>query len=332
MPFRVAMLSFWHVHAPGYARQLQEIPDCQITAVWDERKERGREWSEKLGVPFVPDLDDVLARGDVDGVIVDAPTNRHAEVMIAAAKAKKHIFTEKVMALTVAECDAIAAAVQAAGVVFTVSLPARTEPRHLFAKRAIEAGWLGRITLVRARVAHTGVIDNWLPAHFLDPVECGGGALIDLGCHPMYVTRWLLGEPARVTARLSRFAGKAVDDNSVALIEAQSGALGVVEASFVARHSPSTLEIFGTEGSLFAGMPGAGLLLQSQKLGPEGAPGWIAPTGLPKADPSPLRQWVASVQEGAPVQYGLAEGRQLTELMEAAARSQREERSIALPL
>ncbi|HEX6971023.1 MAG TPA: Gfo/Idh/MocA family oxidoreductase [Limnochordia bacterium] len=332
MPFRVAMLSFWHVHAPGYARQFREIPDCEISAVWDENPERGREWAEKLGVPFIPDLDAVLHRDDVDGVIVDAPSNLHAEVMVAAAQAKKHIFTEKVMALTVEECDRIAQAVRAAGVVFTISFPARTEGRHLFAQRAIAAGWLGDITASRARIAHTGVIDGWLPPHFLDPVSCGGGALIDLGCHPMYVTRWLLGEPARVTARLGRFRSESVDDNAVAVIEFRSGAIGVVEASFVARHSPSTLEIFGTEGSLFAGMPGGSVWLQSRRLGPEAAPGWISPSELPRSEPSPLRQWVASVREGRPVQYGLDEGRQLTELMQAATLSHRTGRPVDLPL
>src|SRR5690606_32553495 len=97
---RLAMLSYWHVHAAGYASAAQRHPDTQITAVWDEDPERGRTYADELGVPFHAELDAVLARDDVDGVIVDAPTNINTEVLTAAARAGKHIFTEKVLALT----------------------------------------------------------------------------------------------------------------------------------------------------------------------------------------------------------------------------------------
>src|SRR5690606_21017746 len=103
----VAMLSFWHVHAPGYAREVQDNPNARITVVWDEDPARGREWAEKLGVPFEPDLKKAVSRDDVDGVVVDAPTNMHTEVILAALEAKRHVFTEKVVAPTVAEVDRI---------------------------------------------------------------------------------------------------------------------------------------------------------------------------------------------------------------------------------
>ena len=127
---RVGMLSSWHVHARGYAEELKNISNVHIAAVWDELPDRGKQWAGELNVPFVPDLDAFVSRDDVDAVVVDAPTNRHAEVMIAAAKAKKHIFTEKVMALTVRECDEIAEAVRQAGVKFCISFPARTTRRR----------------------------------------------------------------------------------------------------------------------------------------------------------------------------------------------------------
>lgn len=330
--FRVAMLSFWHVHAPGYARQLSEIPGVRVTAVWDEEPARGRQWADRLNVPFEADLERLLAREDVDGVVVDAPTNLHGEVMVAAARAGKHIFTEKVMALTVAECDQIREAVEAAGVQLMISMPARTEPRNLFAKQCVDQGWLGEVTLVRARVAHTGAVDNWLPPHFYDPVQAGGGALIDLGAHPMYLVRWLLGQPKRISAVLQRFTGRPVDDNAVAVIEFANRAVGVVEASFVSRMSPSSLEVYGTEGTLLIGGPGPEVRLWSRRIGSREAQGWIMPTELPKAQPSPLRQWVAAVREGAPTTISLQDGRDLTELMQGATLSHQQGRPIDLPL
>ena len=72
-----------------------EAKDAQITCVWDEQPERGQAWAQELGVPFVADYGALLARSDVDAVLIDSPTNMHKDLMVRAAQAKKHIFTEK---------------------------------------------------------------------------------------------------------------------------------------------------------------------------------------------------------------------------------------------
>ena len=128
---KVAMLSGWHVHAKGYARQANSIPGVEVAAIWDEEPSRGEAWAEELGVPFYADLDELLAVDDIDGVIVDTPTNMHREVIVKAAKAGKHIFTEKVLALTVEDCEAIAEAVKEAGVKFAISYPHQVMPRMI---------------------------------------------------------------------------------------------------------------------------------------------------------------------------------------------------------
>ena len=92
---RIGKISYWHVHAWDYTKQAQEHPDARIVAVWDENPERGREAAEKQGVRFHDSLDDMLQSDDIDAVIVDAPTSMHREVMLKAAAAGKHIFTEK---------------------------------------------------------------------------------------------------------------------------------------------------------------------------------------------------------------------------------------------
>ncbi|MBE3584471.1 MAG: Gfo/Idh/MocA family oxidoreductase [Limnochordaceae bacterium] len=329
---RVAMLSYWHVHAPDYTRQIQQIPDTQITVVWDEIPGRGQEWAEKLGATFVPDLVAAVNRPDVDAVIVCAPTSRHADVMVAAAQAHKHIFTEKVLAATVAEADRIIHAVQDAGVQFCISLPHRSRADILFARKAIQEGWLGQVTLLRARIAHTGVIDHWLPPHFLNPEETGGGALIDLGAHPMYISDFLLGLPQRVSARYTHVdPAVAVEDNAVAVLEYANGSMAVVESSFTSRFSPFTIEAHGTEGTLFISFPGAPIQMQSRQIGTE-VGGWLQPERLPEPLPTPLQQWVNAIRTGQPAEPNLQAARNLTELMEAANRSAREGRPVELPL
>jgi predicted dehydrogenase len=324
---RVAMLSGWHVHAKGYANDINSMPDAKVTAVWDELPDRGKAWAEELKVPFEPKLEAVLRRDDVDGVVVNAPTNRHPEVMIAAAAAKKHIFTEKVMALTVKECDEISAAVRKAGVKFCISMPQRCQPASLFAKKVADERLLGEVTLLRVRVAHNGASANWLPPHFYDAVACGGGAMMDLGAHPMYLSRWICGKPARISSTFNFLTGHAVEDNSVSVIEFASKAIAIVETSFVSSHSPFALELYGTDGCLVIGGPENRVKIMSNKI-QSAVPGWIVPTQLPKALPSPLRQWVSGVLQGTEIHFGLEDGTQLTELMETAYISHREGRQV----
>jgi predicted dehydrogenase len=102
---RIALLGFWHVHAKDYAADAAAHPETEIVAAWDDDRERGATRASQLGVPFVADLDALLARDDIDGVIVTTKTSAHPAVIGAAVAAGKHVFTEKVLALTPAEAD-----------------------------------------------------------------------------------------------------------------------------------------------------------------------------------------------------------------------------------
>lgn len=324
---RVAMLSKWHVHADGYAKRLQAMPGVTIRHVWDEQPDRGIQWARDLGALFEPHLPTLLARDDVDAVIVDAPTSLHPELIIRAAQAGKHIFTEKVMALTLADCDRIIEAVRKAGVVFTISYPHRCRPVNLYLKKAIEDGLLGKITLLRIRNAHNGALAGWLPEYWYDPDTTGGGAMMDLGAHPMYLARWFLGKPLRIQSMFNAFTRRNVDDNAVCTIEFEDRAIAISETSLVSPMSPYFVEAYGTEGVVY--IRDNTLEIRSTRL-PESKDGFIQPE-LPEALPEPLAQFVASVTEGAPVRFGLEEGRQLTELMQYAYQADHESREIIIP-
>ncbi len=319
---RVAILSFWHVHAKDYARQAEANPSTQVTAVWDEDPERGRREAESRGVRYEADLAALLEATDVDAVVVTTPTNAHRNVMVAAAKAGKHIFTEKVLALTTAECRDILDAVKAAGVKLTVSLPRLSDGYALAIRDVLATGQLGEVTLARTRLSHDGALGQqpWLPEQFFNPDEAGGGALIDLGCHPMYLTRTFLGGmPDTVSVTYGHLTGRAVDDNAVALLGYSNGSVGVVEAGFVNPHSPFSIEVHGTEGSLFYGTPEARLLT---RLGPRGArdePWTELP--VPANAPPPFDQWVTHIEQGTEATENIELAVELTTLMEAANRS-----------
>lgn len=329
MSIRIGKISFWHVHAWDYTKQAQEHDDTVIAAVWDENPERGKKAADSLNVPFYDSLDDMLAQKDIDAVIVDAPTNMHKEVIVAAAKAGKHIFTEKVIASTLTEVNEIISEVANSGVKLTVSLPRLNDGYTLSIQDILSQGLLGEITYVRVRLSHNGAIAGWLPEHFYSLEQCGGGALIDLGCHPMYLTKLFLGqEVTGVSANFGYVTGKEVEDNAVATLYTDSGAIGVVEAGFVNSHSPFTIEVHGTEGTLLYGTPEEKLLLRTNKAVDKGND-WTE-TQLYNKRESAFHQWVGHIQNDTLAVENVQIAVELTKLMEAANRSAKEGRVISL--
>lgn len=327
---RVAMLSRWHVHADEYASRINDQKQAQVVALWDEEAKRGRDWTSELGVDFEADLDRLLARNDIDAVAVNAPTNIHPEVIIKAAQARKHIFTEKVMATTLKECRMIADAVTQAGVKFCICLPRRGLPQVQLAKQLVQGGHLGQITLLRIRVAHSGSTAGWLPPHFYDPVACGGGAMIDLGAHGMYIARWLLGEPRQISSTFNHITGHPVEDNALSVITFDNQAIAINETGFVQHGDVFYLEINGTEGTYITGGPEKKTRIQAPKW--SGSDEWVEPERLPEPLLHPVAQWINGITQNSPIDYGLTEGIQLTELMEGAYRAHRERCTLSYPL
>ena len=329
---RVAKLSMAHVHAGGYARKINDNPETELVAVWDEEEYGGRNAAEQYEVPFYTDLDEVLSRDDVDAVSVDAITSDHPRVMIAAAEAGKHIFTEKALAIDVEGCDAIIAAVEKAGVKFMISLPSRCNSEILFAKNALEDGLLGDLTFGRGRIAHSAGLDKWFSgtsAWFADAERAGGGALFDLGCHRVDVIRWLMGEPKSAIAKINNFTGNyQIDDNSVSVVEFANKALGVIDVAWTHRSGPNLLELYGTEGSLVAGH--GEMHFETRKLSDEEKAEYIA--NAPAAPPEPMQQWINAILRDEPMTINIQDGRNLTELMQAFYLSSERGVSVELPL
>ncbi|MDM5317319.1 Gfo/Idh/MocA family oxidoreductase [Fictibacillus sp. b24] len=326
----VALLSKWHVHAVDYAREATENEAISIKTVWDENEERGTQWAEELGVSYEADLNKVLDDPNIDGVIVTTATNRHKDVIIAAANHGKHIFTEKVLAFTVKECEEIIEAVEKNNVQLMVNLPRLTESFYLYAQEAVDKGLLGDITYIRCRVAHNGSVPSeenpkgWLPQHFYNKEECGGGALIDLGAHPIYLTNRLGGKVKAVSGKLNEFYNLGVDDNAVVMVEYESGAMGVIETGFLSFGSPQQLELYGTEGTLM--VEWQDVRIKSKHLGNDE---WLTPD-LPNPISSSMEQWVQAIETGKKPAITTDDIVHLTAINEAAAISSSEGRRVQL--
>lgn len=322
----VAMLSKWHVHAEGYAKDFLATGKVNIPCVWDEDVSRGRAWAEELGAAFEPNLDKLLSRGDVDAVCVGTPTTMHEEVMRSAAQAGKHIFTEKVLAPTVAECERIATAIEKAGVTFAISLPQRTMPVVLLAKEMVEKGEFGKISMVRIRNGHNGISGGWLPPYWLDEGKAAGGALLDLGCHPAYIASFLFGEPKRASAMLTAPLGSSADESACATYEFAGGVIVECETSFVTFDTPDSIEIYGTEGTLLRSRDRVRVKTRATAAFTDG---YITPK-MPAPTQMPIPRFVDACVNGtgSPAGFAVSDGITLTRLLSSAYTSNRENRIV----
>ncbi|PZE22249.1 Gfo/Idh/MocA family protein [Paenibacillus xerothermodurans] len=315
----VALLSKWHVHWVDYMNEALANPNISIQRVWDEDAHRGEAWAADLGVAFERDLDKLLADPSIHAVIVTTPTNMHKDVIIRAANSGKHIFTEKVLALSVSDCAEIYEAVERNNVQLMISLPRLVEPYYLFAQEAVDQGILGELNTVRVRVAHDGTVrtsknpHGWLPQHFYDPVLCGGGAFVDLGAHAIYLTNRFGGKAKTVTANFVVPKGYEVDVHAVATVEYESGAIGILETGFTSGAGMFIMELHGTKGTIVVENHKVRMRLAGSE--------WEEVNDLPARMLMPMEQWVMSIQGGYAPTICKEDAILLTAINEAAALS-----------
>lgn len=163
---------------------------------------RARGLATDYGVEAAADFTSMLARSDIDAVVLATPHHLHAEQVIAAAGRSKHVLVEKPMATNAADCDAMIAACKAANVTLSVIKTLRFRGVFSRAKRLIDGGQLGRIRMIQATALFPWNHDQ----KYLYEAEKkwasmpnSGGALLDRGVHIFDALRWLISdEPVRV--------------------------------------------------------------------------------------------------------------------------------------
>lgn len=224
----------------------------------------------------VTDWKDLIAREDVDLIDINAPSNAHKEIALAAARAGKHIFCEKPLALTLADSREMLQAAEDAGVTHMVGFNYRFSPAVRLAKKLVESGRLGEIYHFRAWFLQDWIIDPEFPLVWrLQKEIAGSGSHGDLGAHLIDLAHFLVGDVKEVIGMSETFIkerplaaemtglsakgdkdapkGKVtVDDATLFLARFDNGALGSFEATrFAAGHrSTNSFEINGSLGSV----------------------------------------------------------------------------------
>lgn len=315
---KIAIIGCWHIHLHSYIKEALGIPGVAIAAVWDADPQRGKKWAEELGCPYEAAYERILENPNIDGVLVCAPTAMRAELLLKAAEAGKHIFTEKVLALTIQEAEKIQKAIKKTGVRFAISFPHKTRRDLLLIKKLVEEKALGQITYARVYNSHNGSSADWLLERFYDPKQSGGGAMMELGADGLYLLPWFLGRPQKVQSTFTHVSGRPVEDNAVSVLTFPGGSIGVAETGYVHRYMPMTVEVVGTEGAVFV-RTGDPVRLCSQSTGGK----WkeIPEDELPIPLPSALRQWVNAVELRMGTLFDIEDAVALTKVMSAAYQS-----------
>jgi len=243
-----------HSRALAAARQLGAALEPELVSLSGRDAEAVEEARARLGwAEATTDWREQVADDRVHLFVNGGPNALHAEPSIAAARAGKHVLCEKPLALSADEAKTMWRAAEDAGVVHATGFNYRFVPAVRLARELVRSVELGDIVHFRARYLQSWGWDappaDW---HF-DPAIAGTGAIGDLGTHVIDLARYLVGEIRSVGATVRTFVpGRRVDDSFVATIEFETGAVGTLEASRLARGriNHNAFELNGTKGSV----------------------------------------------------------------------------------
>jgi scyllo-inositol 2-dehydrogenase (NAD+) len=232
------------------------VSEVRILALADLDLATAREQAGRYAIPHhYTDYHQLLAREDIQAVVIATPTATHAQVIIDAAAAGKHIFSEKPLSQTLQECDQAIAAVKAAGVKLQMGFMRRYDPPYQMAKQKIDAGVIGQPVMFKG----TGRDPKRTSLEFARR-ENSGGMILDMGVHEFDLARWLMGsEVTRVQTEAGCLVYPELKDvgdidNATINLRFANDAIGNIDLSRNAVYGYDIrTEVLGSEGSLLIG-------------------------------------------------------------------------------
>jgi predicted dehydrogenase len=230
---------------------IQAAPNCEVVAIAGRDATRARTVADELGIVGAHGAyQDLLDDPSVDAVYIPLPNHLHAEWTIRAAEAGKHVLCEKPLALTSSDAQRMVDACAAAEVVFMEAFMYRLHPTWEAVVDMVRSGRIGDLVSVQSWFSYF----NDDPANIRNVADYGGGALMDIGCYSINLSRMLFeSEPNRVEAAISRDPATGVDIVTSGLLEFETGA-----ATFTCStrcESDQRVHIYGTRGRISIGIP-----------------------------------------------------------------------------
>ncbi len=228
----------------------QKAERCEVVAIASRDGERAAETAAELGIPRAHEgYEALLADPDVDAVYIPLPNSEHAEWTIAAARAGKHALCEKPLAMTAAEAEEMVRACATEGVLLMEAFMYRLHPSWVSVRELVASGRIGRLRAVQSWFSYF----NDDPRNIRNVPELGGGALYDIGCYCINLSRMLLGaEPTAIEGSVMR------DETGTDVLTSAILAFDEDVAAFTCstRTEPDQrVHIYGTEGRISMGIP-----------------------------------------------------------------------------
>lgn len=333
MTIRIGLIGAGRMGATLAHHLAFSVETAEFVAIADADETNARSVAQACRVADIyTDYHELLARADIEAVVIVTPTHSHTAVIKAAAAAGKHIFTEKPLALTLASCDEAITAVDAAGVNMMVGFMRRFDPAYLAAKRQIDDGLIGQPVMFKS-VGR----DPWRTSLEYARRENSGGLIADMAIHDFDLARWLMGsEVVRVHSEggclvFPELADVGDIDNAVVNLAFENGAVGNVDVSRNAIYGYDIrTEIIGSEGSLMIGslQQTPTLLLTRNRVAHDTVPGFMA--RFSEAYAAEIRAFVEALASGREPAVTGQDARAATGIAVAATRSLDEGRPVAL--
>ncbi len=223
---------------------IQHARRSRLVAIASRTAERAQEAAQRLGIRAHRSYEALVADPEVDAIYIPLPNSLHRDWTIRCAQAGKHVLCEKPLGVSAAECEEMIAACRQHRVVLLEAFMYRFHPRTERVARLVADGAISEARLVRA--SFTFPVRN--PENIRLVPHLGGGALYDVGCYGVNVSRMLLGEPREAAARAD-FGTSGVDEVTGAVLRFDGNRLAVIDCSLrISRRQE--YEVVGTEGYL----------------------------------------------------------------------------------
>jgi scyllo-inositol 2-dehydrogenase (NAD+) len=315
----------------AYARYLaSRVPGAALYAVSDVRADAAESVRAQFGaVRAYPDFNDLVNDRSVDAVVVMTPTKLHKEVVLAAAAARKPIFCEKPLALSIEDAKLMQKAVAGSGVFFQLGFMRRFDAGYAAAKKKIDDGAIGKLCVFKSTSK-----DKERPSvDYLRP-ENSGGLFIDMGIHDFDLARWFMGDVASVYSTGGVLAYPEMDgigdwDNAITNIRFKDGRIGMVALSRNGIYGYGIhTEIVGTEGTIQIGYDRETpvLVMTKDRITHDTIPGFYE--RFENAYIAQLQDFVRNLSEGRSPPITIDDGIAAQRIALAATQSAQENRVI----
>ena len=230
---------------------MQNCERATIHAIASRDPDRATEAAHGLGIPKAyGSYEDLLADPDIDAIYNPLPNHLHVPWTIRAAEAGKHVLCEKPISLTAAEAVTLLEVRQRTGVKIGEAFMVRTHPQWLRTRELVRSGAIGELRSITAFFSYS----NRNPANIRNILEFGGGGLMDIGCYPINISRFLYGaEPARVSGLITRDPTMRTDTLTSAVMDFDGR-----QASFTCSTQLvpyQRVNVFGTTGRIEVEIP-----------------------------------------------------------------------------